>query len=341
MPCCHGHARPKYLKAAGLVAGLLVASGCGGAGTSGSPAAPTPIVSAPSAPTAVRAVVGDTQAQVSFDPPASNGGAPITAYTVTANPGGTSAVGTASPITVTGLVNGTPYSFTVTATNSTGTGVASAPSDPATPTVPISEAPPTLAVSIVDLSGAYDAATGRLGSLDCTFRFATDPNDRWCFGVFGKSVSGSRVSPSYDYKVAASATVRAVAAGVVTRLEAETNPLYPGEFEVETRSVAGGTYQVIYDHVRNVAVAMGSVVTPGMPLGIAGIHTSNAATWGRVELQINRITQRSPSITTVAVCPRAFGTAAFNAEQEKALAAHNVANPAFAAAAVCAADSVP
>ena len=41
--------------------------------------------------------------------------------------------GSASPITITGLTNGTPYTFTVTATNAIGTGSASAASNSVTP----------------------------------------------------------------------------------------------------------------------------------------------------------------------------------------------------------------
>ena len=59
---------------------------------------------------------------VSFTAPASNGGLSITQYTVTASPGASTSSGVSSPITVTGLANGTAYTFTVTATNADGTG---------------------------------------------------------------------------------------------------------------------------------------------------------------------------------------------------------------------------
>lgn len=53
-------------------------------------AAPTTTV--PGAPTNVSAVAGSGSATVYFNPPASNGGAPITSYTITSSPGGLTAV---------------------------------------------------------------------------------------------------------------------------------------------------------------------------------------------------------------------------------------------------------
>ncbi|MBD9477644.1 fibronectin type III domain-containing protein [Pseudoxanthomonas sp. PXM02] len=90
----------------------------------------------PGAPTIGTATAGDTQADVSFAVPSSNGGATITGYTVTANPGGSTGTGAGSPITVAGLTNGVSYTFTVTATNVAGTGGASAPSNSVTPASP-------------------------------------------------------------------------------------------------------------------------------------------------------------------------------------------------------------
>ncbi|MCU7975326.1 tandem-95 repeat protein [Shewanella sp. SW36] len=92
----------------------------------------------PGAPTIGSATAGDTQATVTFSAPVSTGGAPILAggYTVTANPGNFTGTGASSPITVTGLTNGVAYTFTVTATNSAGTGAASAASNSIIPASP-------------------------------------------------------------------------------------------------------------------------------------------------------------------------------------------------------------
>ena len=90
----------------------------------------------PGASPAPTAVAGNQSAAVSFTAPTSDGGDTVYSYTVTADPGGETASGLDSPITVTGLTNGTSYTFTVTGTNAVGTGSASPPSNAVTPSNP-------------------------------------------------------------------------------------------------------------------------------------------------------------------------------------------------------------
>jgi hypothetical protein len=100
------------------------------------PTAPT----APGAPGGVTATAGNQSATVSWPAPA-NGGSQITSYTVTPYQAGVAQTATqvsgsppATTAKVTGLANGTAYTFTVSATNAVGTGPASSPSQPVTPT---------------------------------------------------------------------------------------------------------------------------------------------------------------------------------------------------------------
>ncbi|WP_270886707.1 DUF4082 domain-containing protein [Pedococcus sp. 5OH_020] len=120
------------------------------------PTAPT----APAAPTGVAATAGDGSAAVSWTAPA-NGGSAVTSYTVTPFIGATAqspSTVTGSPpattTTVTGLTNGTSYTFTVSATNAVGTGPASSPSSAVTPTGPTAPAAPTAVTATAGDSSA-------------------------------------------------------------------------------------------------------------------------------------------------------------------------------------------
>jgi hypothetical protein len=87
----------------------------------------------PGAPTIGTATAGDASASITFTAPAFAGNPALTGYTATSSPGGITGTGASSPITVSGLTNGTAYTFTVTATNAVGTGPASAASNSVTP----------------------------------------------------------------------------------------------------------------------------------------------------------------------------------------------------------------
>jgi serine/threonine-protein kinase len=98
--------------------------------------------SAPGASTGVTALPGNGQMTVTFSPPLSNGGFPITSYTVTgidnttpANPHVSQSV-SGGPVTFTGLVNGDFYTFSVSAINVVGPGPAASARPRAPGTLP-------------------------------------------------------------------------------------------------------------------------------------------------------------------------------------------------------------
>ena len=98
-------------------------------------------VTVPGAPTGVHANPGDAAAVVSWTAPGADGGTPITGYKIIARANGVDGPpatvdASTTSTNITGLTNGTPYTFTVTATNAVGAGIASAPSAATTPIKP-------------------------------------------------------------------------------------------------------------------------------------------------------------------------------------------------------------
>lgn len=124
---------------------------------------------APGAPTIGNVTADDGQATVTFTAPASDGGTPITGYTVTATPvpgapGVITQQGTTSPIVVTGLSNGFTYDFTVVASNGT-TGAASASTQATPRKLQLVSAPG----SVPGMTG-IPSATMSGGGTTCTLR---------------------------------------------------------------------------------------------------------------------------------------------------------------------------
>ncbi len=99
----------------------------------------TAATAVPGAPTNVVATAGNASATLTWSAPASDGGSAVIGYVITPSSGSPVTVGDVTSDTVTGLTNGSPYSFTVAAINAVGTGPASTASNSVTPVAPASD----------------------------------------------------------------------------------------------------------------------------------------------------------------------------------------------------------
>ncbi len=175
----------------------------------------TAVTSTPGPPTITAVLPGDGSVTVEFTPPSNNGGSAINGYKATC--GSQVATGTASPITVTGLTNGTAVTCTVEAQNSLGLGTPSAASASVTPgAVPTVTTPSSASVAgaSATLGGNVTAAGGstitergvvyaltsanpspQVGGIGVTKVTATGTT-----GVFTAAVSGLTPASGYSFR---------------------------------------------------------------------------------------------------------------------------------------------
>jgi fibronectin type III domain protein len=130
------------------------------------------------APTGLQVWPGNTTATVSWLPPASDGGAPITGYVLKLTPGGTVSLdATRRQATLMGLRNGTRYTFTIQTRNAIGlsAGALSPPAVPSPIPPQFTPAPVSTSHYLRNLTGNFvsDAALmKRMGAYDA----AHDPS---------------------------------------------------------------------------------------------------------------------------------------------------------------------
>ncbi|MEW6474047.1 MAG: fibronectin type III domain-containing protein [Actinomycetota bacterium] len=127
---------------------------------------PFGLLTTPAAVEDVRATPADRAVTVTWKAPLEDGGSPITAYEVTASPGGATyrVAGNQRSVAVAGLVNGVPYTFSVRARNAVGFGPATA-TPPSTPrTLPAAPRDLAIATSQTAVTVRWSAPAGTGGA---------------------------------------------------------------------------------------------------------------------------------------------------------------------------------
>jgi hypothetical protein len=225
--------------------------------------------SAPGTPTSV--ATGNTgELSLSWTPGA-NGYVPITSYTITPSPPCPSCTGltvtgnpASSSTTIDGLTNGTPYTFTVAATNSVGSGPASPLSSPVAPIVDAAS-PPTAVTAAIGLSGSATvswSAPSQHGSSVTSYVVTPSPA---CPACTGTTVSGTPPTPStvvsgLTLGVSYTFTVTAVDDGGPSPASSASNAILDGAQTIAFTSTAPSSGQ------SGQTYAVSAVATSGLPV---------------------------------------------------------------------------
>ena len=224
-----------------------------GEGQASSEVPATP-VTVPGAPAGLTPTPGDAQVRLTWTPPASNGGSPVTSYKVyqgttanfTAKDPVTTVTGTSVPLTH--LVNGTTYYFRVTAVNKVGEGQASS-EVPATP---------------VTVPGAPAGLTPTPG--DAQVRLTWTPP------------ASNGGSPVTSYKVYQGTTANFTAKDPVTTVTGTSVPL--------THLVNGTTYYFRVTAVNKVGEGQASSEVPATPVTVPGAPAGLTPTPGDAQVRL-------------------------------------------------------
>ncbi len=264
------------------------------------------VATVPDAPTMDIATVGNAQATVNFTAPANNGGAAIDSYTATSSPG--SVTGDCSTpctsIAVTGLTNGTAYTFTVHATNSIGNSVESLPSNSVTPakanqTIAFGTAPGV----VVGGTGTVSATGGASGN-PVTF---TSTTTGVCT-VTGSTVTGvtpgtctiaANQAGNTNYNAATQGTQN-ISIGMANQtiaFGATPSVVVGGNGTVSATGGASGNPVTFTSTTTGVCTVTGSTVT-GLAAGTCTIAANQAG-----NTSYNAATQVTQNITIAAIAP--------------------------------------
>jgi cysteine-rich repeat protein len=242
----------------------LFLAACGGGST------PTTTSNVPGAPSGVTAVAGDGQAIVSWTAGGANG-ATVTGFTVTASPGGASTTVPASPATVTGLTDGTAYTFTVVANSGTGNSPASAASAAVTP-AGLPSAPsgvtatPIVTGATVGATVSWTAANANGAAVVYSVEQTTDGTtftaSVGAFGATSATIGSLAKGTAYQFRVTATSSAGKGPASALTA--SITTADVPGKPGTPVASVSGG----------GAALTWTGAATNGAPITISIVFAS-------------------------------------------------------------------
>lgn len=307
----------------------VTATNAVGTGAASTPTSSVTPATVPNAPTVGAVVAGNASVSVSFTPPAFNGGRPISAYTVTSNPGNLTGVGTTSPIIVAGLINGQAYTFSVTATNSIGVSLPSSASASATPQATLPGAPTIGTAAVVGQTQvanvAFTPPASNGGSAITRYDVTSTPGGLTNFGAASPiAVSGLVYGVAYTFTVTATniagTGVASAASNSVTPATAPSAPT------IGAATAGNGTASVTFTApASNGGSAILSYTATSTPSGITATGTTspllltgltNATAYTFTVLATNALgagalSAASNSVTPQAVAPNApsIGTA--------------------------------
>ena len=291
--------------------------------------------SLPSPPTSLSATPGNTSASIGFTPPTNTGGSAITNYQYSINGGGSfsafSPADTTSPVSITGLTNGTPYTIqlktvTIAGASSASSSVVTTPATtPDAPTA-LSSMPSNGALSI-----AFTPPTNTGGSAITNYEYST--NNGSSYVAFSPAVTTSPVSitgltngQSYSVKLKAVNSMGAGTASSTVTGTPITTPNAPTSLSGTSGNssatisfippiINGGSTITNYQYSVDGGTSFTafSPTTTASPVTITGLTNATAYS---IQLKAVNSAGAGPASASVSVTPTAFiplaGSLAFN-----------------------------